>query len=74
MELSTAFAPFISSPSLSTPIPSSSSAAPPFLLQKLVFVTCQIALLAVGLWKVNSMGLLPLNEIDWSQVRDLIPF
>ncbi|KAK4055030.1 hypothetical protein OIO90_003371 [Microbotryomycetes sp. JL221] len=36
-----------------------------FTNQKLVFVVCQIGLLMVGLWKLNSMGLLPTHESDW---------
>ncbi|KAK4050666.1 hypothetical protein OIV83_003392 [Microbotryomycetes sp. JL201] len=53
-----AFAPFTSA---STSSPSTAS----FTNQKLVFVACQIGLLLVGLWKCNSMGLLPTHESDW---------
>ncbi|KAM0791765.1 hypothetical protein ACM66B_004029 [Microbotryomycetes sp. NB124-2] len=53
-----AFAPFTSATN-STSSPAS------FTNQKLVFVACQIGLLLVGLWKCNSMGLLPTHESDW---------
>ncbi|KAL5601380.1 hypothetical protein BROUX41_002633 [Berkeleyomyces rouxiae] len=32
---------------------------------KLVYVVCQLVALAVGIWKVNSMGLLPTTRSDW---------
>ncbi|KAJ7684506.1 DUF1077-domain-containing protein [Mycena polygramma] len=35
------------------------------LLQKLVYVACNVLTLAVGLWKCRSMGLLPLGTGDW---------
>ncbi|KAG9253238.1 uncharacterized protein F5Z01DRAFT_158377 [Emericellopsis atlantica] len=36
------------------------------LLQvKLVYVVCQLVALAVGIWKVNQMGLLPTTRSDW---------
>lgn len=34
-------------------------------LQKAAFVACQSMLLALGLWKVNGMGLLPTRLSDW---------
>ncbi|CAG9937069.1 unnamed protein product [Clonostachys rosea f. rosea IK726] len=32
---------------------------------KLVYVACQLVALAVGVWKVNAMGLLPTTTSDW---------
>ncbi|GAA6061728.1 hypothetical protein JCM10212_000461 [Sporobolomyces blumeae] len=40
-----------------------------FLEQKLVYLLCQVGLLLVGLWKLNSMGLLPTRESDWMAFR-----
>ncbi|GAA5938089.1 hypothetical protein JCM3775_005337 [Rhodotorula graminis] len=39
-----------------------------FLEQKIVYVICQFGLLAVGLWKCNSMGILPTSAEDWAPV------
>ncbi|GAA5950145.1 hypothetical protein JCM3765_004214 [Sporobolomyces pararoseus] len=55
--------------------PGSASAAdsePPqsFTQQKLVYLLCQLGLLAVGCWKLNSMGLLPTHESDWMAFRE----
>jgi len=55
------FAPF-------APGPPSSPAAKSFttlLLQKLVYLACNIVTLALGLWKCRSMGLLPTGTGDW---------
>ncbi|KAJ7700235.1 endoplasmic reticulum protein [Mycena olivaceomarginata] len=35
------------------------------ILQKLVYVACNLLTLGVGLWKCRSMGLLPLGTGDW---------
>ncbi|QPG94883.1 hypothetical protein C2857_007203 [Epichloe festucae Fl1] len=35
------------------------------LQTKLVYVAMQLVALAVGIWKVNSMGLLPTTRSDW---------
>ncbi|KAG5961118.1 hypothetical protein E4U58_004395 [Claviceps cyperi] len=35
------------------------------LQTKLVYVVMQLVALAVGVWKVNSMGLLPTTRSDW---------
>ncbi|KOS18248.1 ER membrane protein complex subunit 4 [Escovopsis weberi] len=35
------------------------------LQTKLVYIAMQILALAVGVWKVNSMGLLPTTRSDW---------
>lgn len=44
-----------------------SKADPPsFLFQKVVYVLCQFALVAVGLWKCRSMGILPDSAADWA--------
>lgn len=34
-------------------------------LPKVVFVLCQLANMAVGVWKLNQMGLIPNKEADW---------
>lgn len=44
--------------------------APLYLLQKATFVACQVALLAVGMWKMNNMGLLPTHSSDWLAFRE----
>ncbi|EME38364.1 hypothetical protein DOTSEDRAFT_57478 [Dothistroma septosporum NZE10] len=35
------------------------------ILVKLAFVGCNILALALGIWKVNGMGLLPTTRSDW---------
>lgn len=35
------------------------------LKAKAVFVICQIGSIAVGVWKLNNMGLIPNREADW---------
>jgi hypothetical protein len=65
-----AFAPF-SRTSTDKPL-DPSHPAPSFLAQKAVFVACQFGLLAVGLWKCNSMGLLPTHESDWLAFRKAV--
>ena len=35
-------------------------------LPKLAFVGCNCAMLAVALWKLNTMGLLPITAADWT--------
>ncbi|KAG8425251.1 hypothetical protein J3458_001975 [Metarhizium acridum] len=35
------------------------------LQTKLVYVAMQLVALGVGIWKVNSMGLLPTTRSDW---------
>ncbi|GAA6021032.1 hypothetical protein JCM11491_005973 [Sporobolomyces phaffii] len=55
----------------STPSRASDAEAPQsFTQQKLVYLLCQLGLLAVGLWKLNSMGLLPTHESDWIAFRE----
>ncbi|KAJ7118859.1 DUF1077-domain-containing protein [Mycena epipterygia] len=54
-----AFAPF--APSTAT----NPKALTTLALQKLVYVACNVVTLAVGLWKCQSMGLLPLGTGDW---------
>ncbi|GAA5932499.1 chaperone EMC4 [Sporobolomyces koalae] len=41
-----------------------------FTQQKLVYLLCQLGLLGVGLWKLNTMGLLPTHESDWIAFRE----
>lgn len=35
------------------------------LQSKLVFIACQVACMSIGIWKLNSMGLIPNSESDW---------
>ena len=35
------------------------------LMPTLIYIGLQLALLAVALWKCNSMGLLPMTSADW---------
>lgn len=35
------------------------------ILPRIVFVLCQLANMAVGVWKLNKMGLVPNGEADW---------
>lgn len=35
------------------------------ILQKLVYLACNLLTLGVGLWKCRSMGLLPTGSGDW---------
>jgi hypothetical protein len=35
------------------------------LLAKIAYVLCNMSLLALGIWKVNGMGLLPTTRSDW---------
>ena len=56
--LNLAFAQF--APSKSEP-----AAFSTLLLQKLVYVACNLLTLGVGLWKCKSMGLLPTGTGDW---------
>lgn len=35
------------------------------LLAKIAYVFCNMMLLALGIWKVNGMGLLPTTRSDW---------
>ncbi|EUC29323.1 hypothetical protein COCMIDRAFT_107434 [Bipolaris oryzae ATCC 44560] len=32
---------------------------------KLVYIACNLLMLALGIWKVNAMGLLPTTRSDW---------
>ncbi|KAK7035822.1 ER membrane protein complex subunit 4 [Favolaschia claudopus] len=45
------------------------------LLQKLVYIACNVLTLGVGLWKCRSMGLLPTGTGDWLafETRGLAP-
>ncbi|KAK2591974.1 hypothetical protein QQS21_010310 [Conoideocrella luteorostrata] len=43
----------------------SANNAAQILQTKLVYVAMQVLALAVGVWKVNSMGLLPTTKSDW---------
>ena len=36
-----------------------------FTPQKLAFIACQVAALALGLYKADTMGLLPTRPSDW---------
>ncbi|KAI0261068.1 DUF1077-domain-containing protein [Gloeopeniophorella convolvens] len=59
--MNTAFAPFAPGPA-SSPSAKALSTLP---LQKLAYLACNIATLALGLWKCRSMGLLPTGTGDW---------
>ncbi|CEQ41648.1 SPOSA6832_03373 [Sporobolomyces salmonicolor] len=65
---SAVFAPFTASSKSKSP-GEPAAQAQSFFQQKAVFVLCQIGLLCVGLWKCNSMGLLPTHESDWIAFR-----
>jgi len=56
--MNAAFAPF--APSDSNP-----TAFATLLLQKLVYIVCNLLTLSLGLWKCSSMGLLPMGSGDW---------
>ncbi|GAA5973206.1 hypothetical protein JCM11641_006323 [Rhodosporidiobolus odoratus] len=62
-----AFAPF--SVASKAKAPASSTPLASFLQQKAVYVLCQFGLLAVGLWKLNQMNLLPRTEADFAPFR-----
>ncbi|GAA5837296.1 hypothetical protein JCM11251_004957 [Rhodosporidiobolus azoricus] len=49
--------------------PASTAPSASFFQQKAVYVLCQLALLGVALWKINSMGLLPKSEADFAPYR-----
>ncbi|GAA5914689.1 chaperone EMC4 [Sporobolomyces salmoneus] len=76
MSVENVFAPYTaasrSKATLSTTAASDSHEEPPpsFIQQKLVYLLCQLGLLAVGAWKLNSMGLLPTHESDWIAFRE----
>ncbi|KXS18386.1 DUF1077-domain-containing protein, partial [Gonapodya prolifera JEL478] len=42
-----------------------SSRADPLLLPKIIYVALQLAVIALGVWKLSSMGLLPTAQSDW---------
>ncbi|GAA5864407.1 hypothetical protein JCM8547_005811 [Rhodosporidiobolus lusitaniae] len=69
MDVEKVFAPFTVASKAGAP----ATDAPPasFAQQKALYVLCQFALLAVGLWKINSMGLLPKSEADFAPFRSL---
>ena len=54
----TAFAPF-------APSPSSSKSFSTLFVQKIVYILANMMTLALGLYKCNSMGLLPMGTGDW---------
>ncbi|GAA5922850.1 hypothetical protein JCM1841_003761 [Sporobolomyces salmonicolor] len=68
LSVETVFAPFTASSKSKSP-GEPAAQAQSFFQQKAVFVLCQIGLLCVGLWKCNSMGLLPTHESDWIAFR-----
>ncbi|GAA6018924.1 hypothetical protein JCM10207_009202 [Rhodosporidiobolus poonsookiae] len=61
------FAPFSAASKAKAPAPDAAPAS--FFQQKVIYVLCQLALLGVGLWKINSMGLLPRSEADFAPYR-----
>lgn len=40
------------------------------ILPKVVFVLCHLANTAIGVWKLNKMGLVPNSEADWLAWKD----
>ncbi|GAA5869099.1 hypothetical protein JCM1840_000468 [Sporobolomyces johnsonii] len=68
LSVETVFAPFTAASKSKSPAEPAAQAQS-FIQQKAVFVLCQIGLLCVGLWKCNSMGLLPTHESDWIAFR-----
>lgn len=54
----TAFAPF-------APSSSSSKSVSTLFVQKIVYILANMLTLALGLYKCNSMGLLPMGTGDW---------
>lgn len=70
LNVSKTFVPF--EPPSEPVAPGASPAPKPYdlTMQKLAFVACQGSLLALGLWKINSMGLLPTKTSDWFMFED----
>ncbi|TFK69620.1 DUF1077-domain-containing protein [Pluteus cervinus] len=56
--MNAAFAPFVASPPPANP-------AFALIPQKFVYILCNLLTLAVGLWKCQSLGLLPTGTGDW---------
>ncbi|KAF9792875.1 DUF1077-domain-containing protein [Thelephora terrestris] len=56
--INTAFAPF-------APSPSSPKSFNTLFIQKIVYILANLTTLALGLYKCNSMGLLPMGTGDW---------
>jgi len=56
--INAAFAPFAQSPPSSKPLNI-------LFAQKIIYVLANMLTLALGLWKCNSMGLLPMGTGDW---------
>ncbi len=44
------------------------------LMPQLVFCLMQLALLAMGVWKCSSMGLIPSTESDWLSFQPVPEF
>ncbi|CUM54113.1 uncharacterized protein AC631_04749 [Debaryomyces fabryi] len=44
------------------------------LLTRTVFVVCQLACMAVGIWKLYNMGLIPNSESDWLAWKEAVQY
>lgn len=44
------------------------------LLSKAVFVACQLGCMAVGIWKLYKMGLIPNSESDWLAWKEVVQY
>lgn len=47
---------------------------PDILLTKILFVTCQLLNMGVGIWKLYNMGLIPNKEADWLAWKEIAHF
>lgn len=54
--------------------PPKSLLADKLILPKLVFVGIQVVLLGLGLYKCNTMGLLPTSQSDWLAFKSVKKF
>lgn len=73
--INSAFAPFAPSPSPNDKTSPDAKSLTTLPLQKAVYLICNILTLALGLWKCQSMGLLPTGTADWLafETRGLAP-
>ncbi|CAH2353813.1 ER membrane protein complex subunit 4 [[Candida] railenensis] len=42
------------------------------LVAKAIFVLCQLACMSVGVWKLNTMGLIPRHRSDWLAWEEVV--
>lgn len=43
------------------------------LQAKIVYILCQLGCMAIGIWKLNKMGLMPNSDADWLSFKSLPP-